>query len=664
MGGGATHGCEMPRFRAADADRSPLGLEVVRRLAAEAVRPAHFFVAPPLRLEWEHVAAEESPWELFHGRLLDAAHTRQKRVFEAWNIYIWESGVRSEAPLLALKLDAAAGRLYVVRGVEVYAWEGYDAGGGVILSRERRKWTRELAGEVDAGRFADAGELLDEIICLLFHAVVGAGRLPLTSAEAPLPASSFGRLAYCYDADPAAAPPHSPADLARRLLAPEPNRLERAKLLETFLHAVPMEDMKEAVTLLAAADLPRLLRTLYNEVSLSPYTDLVDKTLAFLGAAEAGGLLAADDVTDFLGWLLRMQGRHLTAYDLVVFHHRGANYPDALLLDAVLKSYLSRIERTPGPFLPHPDDLEAAARAKRLRRRALRQGWLLRRQYEGWPVPDRPTSPGENARVLPPDHPRVPEEQILHPARRTRRLYADDPLTGRLGPNAAAAMRRSVVDLADAEELRELGLALFLDRPLGAGKAPTEPDGTPLLASEAFSRAVAQRRLHALAREPGLLPEEELNERLRRLKDGERIVGLPADVVGGAARPGVVSLADARRAAPDFVFLRTTPGSVRELLGQYDFSPLAARFDLGWLLGGGRVLLAGDAAGPGLLAYDGSLRPRLELLVQAQDGYVRRAGREHPAGGLAAVRLWEEAGAGPPRPIDLRETPVVLPPRA
>ena len=74
---------------------------------------------------------------------------------------------------------------------------------------------------------------------------------------------------------------------------------------------------------------------------------------------------------------------------------------------------------------------------KRLRRRALRQAWLIRRRYEGWPVPDLPTSPGENNRVLPPSHPRVPEEQILQPSRRTRRLYADDPLPSHLGRKPA-----------------------------------------------------------------------------------------------------------------------------------------------------------------------------------------------------------------------------------
>src|SRR5262249_16067607 len=157
-------------------------------------------------------------------------------------------------------------------------------------------------------------------------------------------------------------------------------------------------------------------------------TDLTDKALTFLNCLEGQRYLDAATATDFLSYLLRQLGRHLTAYDLVTFHHRGANYPDALLLDAVLKAYLARIQACPQLLLDAPEDDEHVRRAKRLRRRALRQGWLLRRRYEDHPVPNLPTSPGENNRVLPPSHPRVPEEQILQPARRTKRLYTDDLL--------------------------------------------------------------------------------------------------------------------------------------------------------------------------------------------------------------------------------------------
>ncbi|HZT83783.1 MAG TPA: hypothetical protein VFA26_26365, partial [Gemmataceae bacterium] len=190
----------MPRFRpvnpAAPPSRPP-SLDDARRLIADAVRPAHFFVGPATRLEWEHVA-EEVSWEVFRARLLDPAQTRQRRRFEAWNVYLVEDGGRAPEPVLSVKLDAAAAQVHVVRAIHCYAWEGYDAGGNVILSRQTKQWVRELVGTLDLADFADADALSDEIICRLFQAVVGTSRLPLTSLEAPLPAFAFGELGYFY----------------------------------------------------------------------------------------------------------------------------------------------------------------------------------------------------------------------------------------------------------------------------------------------------------------------------------------------------------------------------------------------------------------------------------------------------------------------------------
>jgi hypothetical protein len=642
----------MPRFRP-PGPPEPLDPEAARQIAADVLRPEHFYAGTHLTLEWAYMGKEEASWEIFKGRLLDPAHTRERRVFETWNVYQMGTDGRSAEPVLSLKWDAAARRFYVVRGIDSYVWEGYDSGGGVILSRERRKWVRELIGAVALEDFSDGAELRDELICLLFHAVVGTSRLPLTSVEAPLPAFSFGQLLYCHGlGEPNGGPVCSVEALARAILRPGLNRLERVKLLEAFLHAVPLADIGAAACRFAlhltAKDNIALLRGLFNAASLSPYTGLGEKTVVFLDALERDGFLPEADATDFLGWLLRQIGRHLTAYDLVVFHHRGANFPDALVLDAALKAYLLRIERRPDLFLDVACDAEETRSVKRRRRRALRQGWLIRRRYEEWPVPDLPTSPGENNRVLPASHPRVPEEQILQPAQRTRRLYAGDPLPSHLGPCAADALRQSASDLRRPEELRELGMALFLDRPLGAGKPAMEPDGTLLLASEAFSRSTAEQRLRELAREPNLLTDVECDECLSRLMEGAETQGLPLEAVGGAARPGSVSLTDARRAAPDFVLLRTTPGSVRALLEQVDFTNLAEKMDLDWLLKGGRVLLARDATGPGLVVYDDDLRPRLELLPQTAGGYTRRAGQEYPAGGVLVKRTGEPRLRRPP----------------
>src|SRR5262249_28817245 len=104
---------------------------------------------------------------------------------------------RAGEPLLGVRLDLAGGEIHVVRGLDSYVWEGHDSGGGVYLSRERRKWVRELVGTLALASCASLDELRDELICRLFHAVVGT-RLPLSSVEAPLPAFSFGELFYCY----------------------------------------------------------------------------------------------------------------------------------------------------------------------------------------------------------------------------------------------------------------------------------------------------------------------------------------------------------------------------------------------------------------------------------------------------------------------------------
>jgi hypothetical protein len=661
----------MPPFRKGkSANQKPTNIAEV---IAEMFRPAHFFLGPELELEWDY-AEQELVWEVFQGRLLDPAHTRQLRSFAAWRVYgksPQEEGRPSE-PLVALYLDAAAGLLHVVRGLDSYVWEGYDAGGNVYLSRERRKWVRELVYTLRLDRFADAAELRDELACALFLAVVGTSRLPLSSVETPLPQFSFGQLFYCYrpDAPLSGSPVRGWRGLLTDMLAPQLNPREQAHLLETFLHAVPDDAMRPAAAALVRrwmqcgrtiADLPVVLRTLFNHVSLSPYTDLVTKTLGFLHALEDGGYFSTEQVVDFLSFLLRHIGRHLTAFDLVLFHHRGANYPDALLLDAVLKEYLAILDRRPDLFLDAENDDENVRRRKRIRRRALRQGWLLRRRYEGHAVPDLPTSPGENMRVLPPSHPRVPEEQITQPARRSRQLYAGDPLLPRLGGRAAEGLRQSFHDLESPDEWRELGLAVFLDRPLGEGKAATEPDGTLLLSAEAFSPCIARQRLLALAGDVGIRSEDAC---LQRLLARPPLPGLPLDAIGGPVRPGTISLADAGRASADFVFLRSTPNSVKAFLAQFDFTPLAQRFSLDGLLRRESMLIARSVASGCLVSYDARLRPRVELAVAAEKGFEMRAGQEYPLGGLRVLRLWQAATDGDVLHLhDLRNEAVSLPPR-
>src|SRR5262249_10790014 len=126
--------------------------------------------------------------------------------------------------------------------------------------------------------------------------------------------------------------------------------------------------------------------------------------------------LSLSRYADLLFGLIRQTAFHLTAYDLVTFHHQGANYPDALMLEALVRKALDLAES-------HPDILQV-----KRRRRALLLGWWMHRFLEGMAVPDAPTSPGENRRLLPAPHRAVPEEQLNQPGRRKRRLFAERPI--------------------------------------------------------------------------------------------------------------------------------------------------------------------------------------------------------------------------------------------
>jgi hypothetical protein len=636
--------------------------EQLQQIITEVLRPCHFFAREPLVLTWEQTD-EDVSWEVFRGRLLDPAHTRERRHFLAWHIWSEDDSLRAREPILSVKLAPDEGRLHVVRALPCHAWEGYDAGNNVYLSRECVKWTRELVGSLDLGRVAGGSEVRDEIAGLLFRAVVGTSRLPLTSVEAPLPSFSLGDLGYFFHENAhdntrsgRQVPMHCYRELIEGGLQGDESWLEKAKLLELLLRGVSAVELEGAARQFVSRwkaigqrleELPALLRTVFNEVALSPFTQFVDRTLAFVQCLVSNGYLASADQVDFLTYLLRQLSRHLTAYDLVTFHHAGANYPDALLLDAVLKACLDLAEHEPALFLERPGDATAEERRKR-RRRGLRQGWLLRRRYEGHPVPDAPTSPGENARVLPPPHVRVPEEQITHPTRRTRRLYADDLLTLSLKDQTRSILAQSCRDLLLPSELRELGMAVFIERPLGVFKAIGEADQTLLLAHEAFSKRIAEERLRLLVRDVELAADPILMESVGWQLRDLTVAGLPLTAIADTTRP-VVALADARRVADDFVVLRTLPGGVRAFLEPFDLNPLGARIPIDFLTSGQPVLIVrarSTMAGPEsvLAVFDGRFCRRLELEINQEQGYARRAGMEYPAGGLRVVRAWDEMG--------------------
>jgi hypothetical protein len=284
--------------------------------------------------------------------------------------------------------------------------------------------------------------------------------------------------------------------------------------------------------------------------------------------------------------------------------------------------------------------------------------------------------------VLPSRFVRVPEEQILQAGRRAKRLYAGRPLDDRLTPTVQAALRASLDDLdTHPKELAELGMALFLDRPLGALKAAGEVDRTPMLSYRAFSRRIAGQRLMRVARW-SWVAEGTAIDRLADKLAGIEFRGLPAAEWDRPQRPGVASLEDARLASPDFVYLSTTRGSLDELLDQYDDSAARRRFPeaFDWLRTSRRVLfvrrgLSGNeqpavAAPPGQLAlraYDEQLRPRLEFACgDAGDAAPRTfwfGTTERLAGGLRLVCVWQPTPAGDWRACEVEGGGLRLPPR-
>jgi hypothetical protein len=633
----------------------PLSTDAIRRLIDEAFRPANFFVDPRMKLEWSHLPAEEIAWEILQRRLLDASQTRERASFESWNIHQVGDAGRSDEPLLSVKLDLASGQIQVVRALYSYAWEGYHAGDNIYLSRETRKWLRELVGAIAVERCTSETAFRAELTRLLFLAVVGTSRLPLASVETPLPGFSFGELGYFYRAlqapvEAKSRPMHSTRELIAWSLHNGLDWQEKTKWFELVLRSIGRAEVPNTAAELIARwrdlghstdDLQNLLRSVFNDVALSPWTDFAERMLQFVEALQVLGALTISDRIDFLSYVLRNLGRHLTAYDLVTFHHRGANYPDGLLLDAVLRELLRLANENPSLFVSGTDP-GVQSRLQRWRRRALRQGWLLHRFYEGLPIPDVPTSPGENARVLPVA--RVPEEQILMPGKRTRKLFEGGDNGVVLGDTVRSILAESIQDLRIPSEIRELGMATFLDRPLGAFKAPGEPDRTMLLSYEAFSRSIAARRLGLLAKEAAriALPMdlEEAEDALRRVE----VRGISLPPFKRPTRPESVSLEDARKAADDFVFLRTTRRTAREFFAAFDFTSLAAEFALADVVSGQPVLIIdGMLTGgtPGTLqVYDSQLRPRLELALLPERGYESRVDKEYPRDGLAVVRVW------------------------
>jgi hypothetical protein len=386
------------------------------------------------------------------------------------------------------------------------------------------EWMEELIGTAPPQR----RDLVERCIEM---ALVGTSRLPITSIETPLPVYALGMIAYVLDGgggEPIAEPLMLTSDVANVSLDVE----RRARMLDIILRAALPEQISSLARKLQHVDLAGVLRAMFNLLVLSPYTCLIDNLVLLL--EQIGGPTAIDAI----GYMLRHLARHLNAFDLVKFHNRGANYPDALMLDALLRAFIRML-----------DDRRTTARA-------LLHGWLARKRCEYLLVPDTPTSPGEAARFMP------ATITTADPEHRPRRLFQAAPAEAMLTPRAWDAMRRAAAE----DDLTELGIATFLDRPLGVIKRPGQADCTPLLSYEAFSSRFAARRMNELI-EVGLLSSPRLLPEVR---------GYPVAKMLGHAREGVVALEDAKKVAFDFVFTRTTRSSLNALIRQYDWPALGA----------------------------------------------------------------------------------------
>jgi hypothetical protein len=224
-------------------------------------------------------------------------------------------------------------------------------------------------------------------------------------------------------------------------------------------------------------------------------------------------------------------------------------------------------------------------------------------------------------------------------------LYTGEPLPDLLSPAARLVLHESVLDLAGTSEWRELGMAVFIDRPFGWGKAVGEPDLTSLLAHEAFSPSIARRRLQELERLARELQLMDIDWKSLHQSDDDKPLGLPAAQVAEPDRP-VVSLADARRVADDFVILKTLRRGLEDALQAFDFAPVLEKMPFpnareSSLL----VRLATPDRGAVLVWFDTKLRQRLEMETDLSNGFLRRGRRELPAAGLRVLRIWDEDGA-------------------
>ena len=354
--------------------------------------------------------------------------------------------------------------------------------------------------------------------------------------------------------------------------------------------------------------------------------------------------MGTEAIVDLLSTMLVQLCRHLTAFDLTLFHNYGANYPDALFLDGLLKTCLhssklipdcsATIAMTTRRCFARNAHVTALC-GGRLSCGSTQKGMpcrMLRRRWARTPPSCRRPSPA------------CPQEQITETHQRRKTLYAGESLESLLGP-AAELLHASIADLIADGELLELGTATFLDRPLGIVKEPGEVDRTPLVSHRASSAARLPSVGCKSCTAAGWSSAAE-HAALLSSADEAQVVGVPVVSLAVAERPGVVSLADASRSPP---ILWSFAARAAKRLSTYEW-PVEK---LPWpeFSSAGepceRTVLVHHAppnAEPTLRLYDSRGRLRLELGFELQPGgdvrFVERAGLELPAR-LRALRSWE-----------------------
>lgn len=616
-------------------------------LAARLLAPGRFYVRTPLSLRFEPARLESRRWQLYKGELVPPQQTRDVAAFHQASLFADLPGYPCLGPVISLLLSEDGSTILVLRGFAVHGHEAFGEG-NVIQTRAAVLWQEERIRTVDA----TSPRREEESAGGVQAALRGTSRLAITSVESPHPLYAHGLLGLrplLLGMD--AASGHALADLLR----PDQDTSDLARSLDFILRLSESKEVAKLAawlgrtpTLATPEQRARLLATWFTEVALTPDLGQAVKMLQLLRH-----WLSEREYQKRLSAWLRQLAWHLTAFDLRRFHHQGANYPDALFLDELLRRLCEAIASS--------DHLESRTAS------ALRLGSWHRCNLDGLAVPSRATSVGENRRVSPLGEPPVPETELVDPGQRSRQLFVKEPFAAAYASFLPLIQKAWAMPWSD-EDLLDLGRATFLDRPLGIFKEfqGWRRDQTPLAAYRMVSRSIAQRRLED-AHVRGWLDRQGLRESLEQLS-ALQISGIAAgDLQLPKPRAGVVCLEDANRVAGDFVVTHSLQAAAQAFLESLDLrcSPAATSSMAGWLMirsPRARLFAEPNAV---FTFFDLEYRPRLEFglppeVRPAEVQYTERDGVEFPTCSFRLLHLWDEDGTESEIPNEAANIPMQI----